>query len=359
MREVVLNGQFYRILVDSVNKIWARLSYWTKASDVQFEDGSYLQDKTFGHCILARNKYYEIGDIAYCTNAPSWVRLSCVTAGTTANQEPSDYKTIQMAGVKITDGSAEFKSIDLRPIQHANNSFALMPSVSALNKITKQLGDVDNQPKKGQIKTANINVYVGDDGKMRFSDGLGKEHVLDYKTHDGTYTYSVDSVGETVNLGALHKIRYIDPKNVYLKGVQDGLVSNADNIAQIDYVYHHHTIDSTDKNNDQKTDCPYADNFHAPNSGGCFTTKNAVYCTGKRILCGNRYGAAWPGKDADVWVMCDVCGTIYGAAHSSEANYQSLIDMEGTACGKAISYYYTRSCGKTNGQVVEETITYK
>lgn len=42
--EVKVTGRKYR-LWDAVNEIWKRVSYWTAASDVEFEDGLNLEDK--------------------------------------------------------------------------------------------------------------------------------------------------------------------------------------------------------------------------------------------------------------------------------------------------------------------------
>lgn len=42
--EVKVTGRKYR-LWDAVNSIWKRVSYWTAASDVEFEDGLNLEDK--------------------------------------------------------------------------------------------------------------------------------------------------------------------------------------------------------------------------------------------------------------------------------------------------------------------------
>lgn len=42
--EVEVTGRKYRIW-DAVNSIWKRISYWTKASDVEFNDGLNLEDK--------------------------------------------------------------------------------------------------------------------------------------------------------------------------------------------------------------------------------------------------------------------------------------------------------------------------
>ena len=42
--EVKVTGRKYR-LWDAVNEIWKRVSYWTKASDVEFEDGLNGEDE--------------------------------------------------------------------------------------------------------------------------------------------------------------------------------------------------------------------------------------------------------------------------------------------------------------------------
>ena len=43
--------------------------------------------------VLARNKAYSVGDIAYSPNLPSWAYLECTTAGTTGATEP-DFSTV-------------------------------------------------------------------------------------------------------------------------------------------------------------------------------------------------------------------------------------------------------------------------
>lgn len=44
VEEVKVTGRKYRIW-DAVNNIWKRISYWTKATDVEFNDGTNLEDK--------------------------------------------------------------------------------------------------------------------------------------------------------------------------------------------------------------------------------------------------------------------------------------------------------------------------
>lgn len=55
--------------------------------------------------ILARNKAYAVGDIAYSPNLPSYLYLECTTAGTTGATEP-DMSTL--SGGIVDDGTAQF-----------------------------------------------------------------------------------------------------------------------------------------------------------------------------------------------------------------------------------------------------------
>ena len=171
MKEILVSGKKYRVLVDSVNKIWHRISYWTKASDVQFDDGTYLEGKSFGHASLERKHIYEVGDIAYCASAPSWVQLQCVTAGTSATNEPEAYTTIGsilQAGDNINDGSVTFKIIDVRLSDELEDSAAKTPSM----KLVKSIGNkVDTAIKQNE----NIRVYVANDGKLHFKDAAGAD----------------------------------------------------------------------------------------------------------------------------------------------------------------------------------------
>lgn len=50
-----------------------------------------------GITTLQRNKAYEVGDIAYSKNLPSWAYLECITAGTTGDKEP-DFSTASSTG---------------------------------------------------------------------------------------------------------------------------------------------------------------------------------------------------------------------------------------------------------------------
>ena len=65
-----------------------------------------------GISVLQRNKAYAVGDIAYSASLPSYLRLECVTAGTTGASEPTFIT--QRAGQYQTDGSEKFILDDIR-----------------------------------------------------------------------------------------------------------------------------------------------------------------------------------------------------------------------------------------------------
>ena len=45
MSEQIVTGKKYRILTDVAQKVWQRVSFWTKSSDVEFDDGKTAQNK--------------------------------------------------------------------------------------------------------------------------------------------------------------------------------------------------------------------------------------------------------------------------------------------------------------------------
>ena len=45
VNEVIVTGRVKRRLIDQAAKLWQRLSYWTKASDVEFDDGKTAEEK--------------------------------------------------------------------------------------------------------------------------------------------------------------------------------------------------------------------------------------------------------------------------------------------------------------------------
>lgn len=64
--------------------------------------------------MLKRNKAYFIGDIAYSSFLPSWARLECVTAGTTADTVPFSLTMVSRAGLLVNDGTVTWIVDDVR-----------------------------------------------------------------------------------------------------------------------------------------------------------------------------------------------------------------------------------------------------
>lgn len=45
MKEIAITGKHYRVLGSVLNKIWYKISLWTAAKDVEFKDGTTLEEK--------------------------------------------------------------------------------------------------------------------------------------------------------------------------------------------------------------------------------------------------------------------------------------------------------------------------
>lgn len=80
--------------------------------------------------ILQRSKAYAVGDIAYSPKLPSWARLECVSAGKTADTEPSTATTVSRGGVLISDGTVTWIVDDVRDGNRAGD-IVLKPTLNA------------------------------------------------------------------------------------------------------------------------------------------------------------------------------------------------------------------------------------
>ena len=94
--------------------------------------------------IIQRNKSYAVGDIAYSKNLPSWARLECVKAGTTAAEEPVALASVSTGGVLVSDGSVLWIIDDIRdgtPVGAVRGSLYLPPGYIKANGATVQRAD--------------------------------------------------------------------------------------------------------------------------------------------------------------------------------------------------------------------------
>ena len=128
---------------------------------------------------LRQNKHaYLVGDIAYSARLPSWARLECVKAGTTAADEPAAFAQMSSGGVLITDGTAVWIVDDARdgtPVGAVRGSLYLSAGYVKANGATVQRADyprlvalADRHNLWTDDVTANAGLFGRGDGASTF-----------------------------------------------------------------------------------------------------------------------------------------------------------------------------------------------
>lgn len=152
--------------------------------------------------MLKRNKEYAIGDIAYSSYLPSWARLECVTAGTTADTVPSSITTVSNGGVLISDGTVTWIVDDIRdmtPVGCVRGSLFLPKGYIKANGATVQRADY---PRLVQFIDSN-NLWTDDTannaGLFGKGDGNSTFVLPDYR--ERMIQYADGSIGAKRNAG--------------------------------------------------------------------------------------------------------------------------------------------------------------
>lgn len=152
--------------------------------------------------MLKRNKAYSIGDIAYSSYLPSWARLECVTAGTTADTVPSSMPTVSSGGVLISDGTVTWIVDDVRdmtPVGCVRGSLFLPKGYIKANGATVQRADY---PRLVQFIESN-NLWTDDTttnaGLFGKGDGNSTFVLPDYRERMMQYTEGI--IGAKRNAG--------------------------------------------------------------------------------------------------------------------------------------------------------------
>ena len=152
--------------------------------------------------MLKRNKAYSIGDIAYSSYLPSWARLECVTAGTTADTVPSSITTVSSGGVLISDGTVTWIVDDVRdmtPVGCVRGSLFLPKGYIKANGATVQRADY---PRLVQFIESN-NLWTDDTknnaGLFGKGDGSSTFVLPDYR--ECMMQYTEDNIGEQRKAG--------------------------------------------------------------------------------------------------------------------------------------------------------------
>lgn len=164
--------------------------------------------------ILARNKSYSVGDIAYSPNLPSCLYLECTTAGTTGATEPN---MSTLSGAIVNDGTAQFsvKTVCAKEYVDSKSDNEAKKWKNAYNDLRKRSSPIefdedeltllasDFPPDTSPLKLSQP--YTGFDGlyivygeltqNSVFSEYIAKEQ-LEERIHFGkTYWFLIHGVG--------------------------------------------------------------------------------------------------------------------------------------------------------------------
>ena len=156
-----------------------------------------------GIAILQRSHSYQVGDIAYHKALPSWVRLECVRAGTTAATPPTQIEQmVQNGGVIIHDGTAVWIVDDLRdgtPVGAVRGSLYLPAGYVKANGATVQRSDYPRLvalADKHNLWTDDVTANAG-----LFGRGDGAAIMVLPNWTDRMVQLAGDSAGATVAAG--------------------------------------------------------------------------------------------------------------------------------------------------------------
>lgn len=140
--------------------------------------------------MLKRNKAYSIGDIAYSSYLPSWARLECVTAGTTADTVPSSITMVSSGGVLISDGTVTWIVDDIRDMTPAGcvrGSLFLPKGYIKANGATVQRADyprlvhfIESNNLWTDDITTNAGLFGKGDGSSTFVLPDYRERIMQY-----------------------------------------------------------------------------------------------------------------------------------------------------------------------------------
>ncbi len=175
VNEVIVTGRVKRRLIDKTAKLWQRLSYWTKASDVEFNDGKDAETK--------------LGDINSALNT-----LNTNLGGFA----PVIDETGRITGYKTTAGADTvfpFKNMmqegKIKKIYLGNQKIS---NLSNSGSVTFDCTSINNYNK---LNTNNFAIDVGN-GSIKTLGNGGSMNVWDIT--DNNYSYNSSNGILTVNI---------------------------------------------------------------------------------------------------------------------------------------------------------------
>lgn len=171
VNEQIVTGRKFRKLVDEATKLWQRISFWTKASDVEFDDGSTAETKMGAINGITDSLASTSSNIAASAKA-----LSQLNNNLTSRPQWITDSTGKITGYKTTAGGADtvFPFIDLNE--------------ELLYFISPQLRGSAN---KGQTIFQDYNIYFEKNKKYLFVYYQSSSVSI-------TVTVSKDTIAKTV-----------------------------------------------------------------------------------------------------------------------------------------------------------------
>lgn len=225
VNEVIVTGRVKRRLIDKTAKLWQRLSYWTKASDVEFDDGKDAETK--------------LGDINSALNTLN-TNLGGFTPVIDETGRITGYKTtvgadtvfpfkgilqgVKMLGNVDLIGTGITESIDVSKIypelytQFTEENFIIVPDNASITD-TSSTGTLQvwrTLPTKSSYSNKLDKLYDSTTGVFSFNFILNRRSII-----DGTgYTQSADA-NATLNVPCSIYVVHpdIDSKTIYEVGV--------------------------------------------------------------------------------------------------------------------------------------------
>lgn len=147
-KEVPIDSEIIdvHIIVAGAKNVTAVISDEAYVTRKTFEEHNIDPDAhpNLGLHIRRNSTAYAVGDIAYSRSLPSWARLECVKAGTTAADEPAAIASVSTGGVLLSDGSVLWIIDDIRdgtPVGAVRGSLYLPAGYVKANGATVQRAD--------------------------------------------------------------------------------------------------------------------------------------------------------------------------------------------------------------------------
>lgn len=206
-RERIVTGQKYRILSDFSNKIWDRISFWTKASDVEMDDGSNVESRISSQTSSISTLSGKVSNLE-----------STVSGQSTALNSLSSTVSSHTSSINSLSGSVSSLSSDntinkQNISANSSNISSLQSTVNGQTSTINNHSSILNNLNREIGIGANYNSSLFSDGDF-YGDIVGKIALLNFW---GVLKTSINP-GQTVVIATL--------TNIKSRGIYHGIALN-------------------------------------------------------------------------------------------------------------------------------------